>query len=219
MNLDDVTEAWRSNDVSQLWGVDTNLLHEVLRQEQATQQQRRRRMRHFVYAVNAVLLVTVVLFFAILIDPNQPEVFADRLTVWDYMLGGIGLAAVASISLALSGLRRSFETRDREFGDTLRDHLRRRIAHLDAQLKGERRFAITIMVSTLIAGKTIALLAGRIQHEPAAWSDMLWPSPIKLLLILGLFYLMFFRWIPAEQQHHVTRKRDLETVLRELDTE
>ena len=71
MNLDDVMGAWRSHDLSPLFGVDKTLLHQVLRQEQAKLEKQRRRARWFMYVVNAVLLIMAALFFAILIDPTS----------------------------------------------------------------------------------------------------------------------------------------------------
>ena len=93
MNLDDVTEAWRSKDLSQLYGVDKTLLHQMLRQERAKLEKQRRTMRWFMYAVNAMLLICAALFFAILIDPHQPPEFSARVVVWDYVVGIVGVAA------------------------------------------------------------------------------------------------------------------------------
>jgi hypothetical protein len=64
--------------------VDKSLSQQMLRQEQAKLEKQRRRARWFMYVVNAVLLIMAALFFAILIDPNQPATFPARLTVWDY---------------------------------------------------------------------------------------------------------------------------------------
>ena len=217
MNLDEVTEVWRSKDLSELYGVDKTLLHQVLQQEQANLERQRRTMRWFMYAINAFLLIIVALFFTILIDPHQPPEFSARVVVWDYVVGLVGLAAVVTVTGALLALRRSHEARERDFGDSLRDHLRRRIALFDADLANERRLALTMMVAVLTAGRAISILAGRIKHVPVPWPELVWPSPIKIVLILGFFYLLLFRWVPRERQRNVQRKRQLETLLKELD--
>ena len=217
MNLDELTAVWRAQDLSPLYGVDKALLHQVLRQEQAKLEKQRRRVRWFMYVVNAVLLITAGLFFAILIDPNQPPTFSARLVVWDYVVGVVGVAATVTIAGALFALRRSHEARERGFGDSLRDHLRRRIAHLDAEVTSERRLALTLVAAILISGTAISILAGRIQHVPVPWSEIVWPSPFKTVLILGFFYLMLFRWMPREREQNVQRKRQLEALLKELD--
>ena len=217
MNLDDVMAAWRSQDLSPLYGVDKTLLHQVLRQEQAKLEKQRRKMRRFMYVVNAFLLITAGLFLAIMIDPNQPPTFSARLIVWDYVVGGVGVAAAVTIAGALFALRRSHQARERGFGDSLRDHLRRRIAHLDAEVTGERRLALTMVAAMLICATAISIVSVRIKHVPVPWSETVWPSPFAIVLILGFFYLLLFRWMPRERQHNVQRKRQLEALLKELD--
>ena len=217
MNLDDVTEVWRSKDSSQLYGVDKTLLHAMLRQEQAKLEKQRRRMRWFMYVVNAVLFITALLFLAIMIDPNQPPTFSARLIVWDYVVGGVGLAAAVTIAGALFALRRSHQAREQGFGDSLRDHLRRRIAHLDAEVTGERRLALTMVAATLICATAISIVSGRIQHMPVPWSEIISPSPFAIVLILGFLYLLLFRRMPREREQNVQRKRQLEALLKELD--
>lgn len=217
MTLDDVMEVWRSDDWSQLYGVDKTLLHQMLRQEQAKLEKRRRRMNGLVYVVNFFLLITAALFFAILIDPNQPPSFSARVVVWDYVVGIVGVAAAVTIAGVLFALRRSRQAREEGFGDSLRDHVRRRIAQLDAEVTEDRRLALTIVVAMLVCVTAISMLSGRISHEPVPWSEMTWPSPFAMVLILGFFYLLLFRWIPRERQHNVHRKRQLEALLKELD--
>ena len=217
MNLDEVTEIWRSKDLSQLYGVDKTLLDLMLRREQAKLEKQRRRARWFVSVMNAVLLITAGLFFAILIDPNQPPVFSARLVVWDYVVGVVGVAATLVLAGTLFVARRSQQAREQGFGDSLRDHLRRRIAELDAEATGERRLGLTMVAAMLICVTAISILEGRIRHVPVPWSEIVWPSPFSIVLILGFLYLLFFRWMPRERQQKLSRKRQLEALLKELD--
>ena len=217
MKLDDVMEGWRSQDASTFYGVDKTLLHQALRQEQATLEKQRRMARRGGYVGSAVLLITAVLFFAILIDPNQPTVFSARLGVWDYVVGVVGVAAAVTIAGAVFALRRSHQACERAFGDSLRDHLRRRIAQLDDVAAVERRLGFITLVAGLIAAAAISIVGQRIKHVPVPWSEMDWPSPFALVLILGFFYLLLFRWMPREGQRYLSRKRQLEALLKELD--
>jgi hypothetical protein len=217
MNPDELTEVWRSQDLSPLYGVDKSLLHQMLRQEQAKLEKQRRKARWFVYVMNTVLLIIAGLFFAILIDPNQPATFSARLSVWDYVVGVVGVAAAVILAGALFAARRSRQAREQGFGDSLRDHLRRRIAQLDAAAAGERRLVLTSVVTMLICATAISILGGRIRHVPVPWNEIVWPSPFKIVLILGFLYLLFFRWMPREWQRRLSRKRQLETLLKELD--
>jgi len=217
MNLDDLTEVWRSQDLSPLYAVDKDLLHQVLRQEQAKLEKWLRRTRWFMIVVTAVLLINAALFLAIMIDPHQPPTFSARFIVWDYVVGGVGVAAALTLAGALYVARRSRLAREQGFGDSLRDHLRRRIAQVDAEATGERRLGLTVVVTTLICATAITIVSGRIQHVPVPWSEIVWPSPFAIVLILGFVYLLFFRWIPRERQRHLSRKRQLEALVKELD--
>jgi MFS family permease len=217
MNLDDVMEGWRSHDASTFYGVDKTLLHQALRQEQATLEKQQRWARRGGYVGSAALLITAGLFFAIMIDPNQPPTFAARLSVWDYVVGVVGVAAAVTIAGAVFALRRSHQARERGFGDSLRDHLRRRIAQLDDEATVERRLGFIALVAGLIAAAAISIVSDRIKHVPVPWSEIDWPSPFAIVLILGFFYLLLFRWMPRERQRYLSRKRQLETLLKELD--
>jgi hypothetical protein len=217
MNSDELTKVWRSQDLSPLYGVNKSLLQQMLRQEQAKLEKQRRRARRFMYVVSAVLLIMAGLFFAILIDPNQPATFSARLTLWDYVVGVVGIAAAVILGSALFAAGRSQQAREQGFGDSLRDHLRRRIAQLDAEAAGERRLALTTVVTALICATAISILEGRIRHVPVPWNEIVLPSPFKVVLILGFLYLLFFRWMPQKWQRHLSRKRQLETLLKELN--
>jgi hypothetical protein len=75
-----------------------------------------------------------------------------------------------------------------------------------------------IVVTILICATAVSILSGRISHVPVPWSEMCgWPSPFKVILILGFLYLLFFRWMTREWQRLLSRKRQLETLLKELD--
>jgi len=217
MNLDDLTKVWRSQDLSPLYGVDKDLLHQALRREQAKLEKRLRRASWFMTVVTAFLFINAALFFAILIDPNQPPVFSARLTVWDYVVGVVGVATALILAGVLFVARRSRQAREQGFGDSLRDHLRRRITQLDNASTGERRLALIIVAATLICAKAVSILAGRIRHVPVPWSEIVWPSPFWIVLGFGFLYLLFFRWIPRGRQRNLSRKRQLEALLKELD--
>jgi hypothetical protein len=211
-----LTEVWRSQDLSPLYGVDKDLLHQVLRQEQAKLEKRLRRARWFMIVVTAFLFINAALFLAIMIDPNQPPTFSARFIVWDYVVGGVGVAAALTVAGALLTARRSRQAREQGFGDSLRDHLRRRIAQLDNAATGERRLTLIIVAATLICATAISIVSGRISHVPVPWSEIVWPSPFLIVLVFGFLCLLFFRWIPREQRN-VSRKRQLEALLKELD--
>ncbi|MEO8316250.1 MAG: hypothetical protein ABI645_15820 [Pseudomonadota bacterium] len=217
MKLDDVMEGWRSQDASTFYGVDKTLLHQALRQEKAALEKQQRMTRRGGYVGSAILLITAGMFLAIMIDPNQPPIFAARFGVWDYIVGVVGVVAAVTIAGAMFALRQSHRAHERGFDDSLRDHLRRRIAQLDDEATVESRLGFIVLVAGLIAAASISIVMDRIKHVPVPWSDIGWPSPFAILLILGFFYLVLFRWMPRERQRYLSRKRQLEALLKELD--
>jgi MFS family permease len=217
MNLDELMAVWKSQDTAPLHDMNKTLLHQALRQDEAELQKVMRIARRIIYVVSAFLFLNAALFLAIMIDPNQPTTFSARFIVWDYVVGGIGVAAAVTMAGAWFVAYRSWLAREQGFGDSLRDQLRRRIAQLDAEATGARRLELITVAATLICGTAIHIVAGRIKHVPVPWSEIAWPSPFWIILILGFLYLLFFRWLPRERQRNLSRKRRLEALLKELD--
>jgi uncharacterized BrkB/YihY/UPF0761 family membrane protein len=210
MNLDDVMGAWRSHDLSPLFGVDKTLLHQVLRQEQARAEKRLRRMGWFMNVVIVFLFITAVLFLAIMIDPKDDDV----LVVWDYVVGVVGVAAAIVLASAMFALRRSRRVREQGFDDSFRDHLRRHISQLDDESAGERRLALIVVAATLVCGAAISIAGHRINDVP--WGEFDW-SPFPSVFILLFTCLLLFRWVPRARRRNVGRKRQLEALLKELE--
>ena len=212
MNLDDVIEGWRSQDASTLYGVvDKTRLHQVLRQEQAKleKQSRRGTWVGYVFGV-APLLITSGLFLAIMFQPN----YDDVLIVWNYLVGVVGVAASIVVWGTLFARRRSQRAHEQGFGDSLRDHLRRRIAQLDYETTGGRRLALITLAAGLICAWAIPIAQQRIAHVPVPYSDFYW-SPLPIVLIFGFIYLLSQRSAPRERT--LSRRRQLEALLKELD--
>lgn len=217
MNLDDMIEGWRSQDASTLYGVvDKNRLHQVLRQEQATldKQSRMGLWGGYVFGV-APLIISSGLFLAIMLQPNDDHV---RI-VWDYIVGVAGVAAAIVVAWTLFTLRQSQRTRDQGFGDSLRDHLRRRVAQIDDALR-ERRLALITLAAGLVCAVAIPVAQYRIGDVPVPYSEMDWPSPVLTVVVLGLLCLELLWWAPRRlRRKNLPRRRQLEAMLKELDGE
>jgi uncharacterized BrkB/YihY/UPF0761 family membrane protein len=212
MNLDDVMGAWRSHDLSPLFGVDKTLLHQVLRQEQARAEKQLRRIRWFMNVVTVFLLITAALFLAIMIDPKDDDV----LVVWDYVVGVVGVAAAVVLAGALVALHRSRRAREQGFDDSFRDHLRRQLSELANEAAGERRLAFIVVAATLVCGAAVSIAGHRINDVP--WGEFDW-SLFPSVLILLFTWLLLFWWVPRARRRHLPRKRQLEALLKELDGE
>jgi MFS family permease len=214
MNLDEVMEIWRSQDLSPLHGVGNTLLHQMLRQEQAKSEKRRRRMMWVAYAGSALLLGMTGLFLAIMFEAQ----YNDVRIVWDYVVGVAGLAAAIVVAWTLLALRRSRLARERAFGDSLRDDLRRRIASLDYDATRGRRLALITAAAGLIDMWAIPIVEKRIAHVPVPYDQFYW-SPLPIVLIFAFIYLSsMWGWrYGRERRKYLARKRELEALLKELD--
>ena len=214
MNLDEVMEIWRSQDLSPVHGVGHTLLHQMLRQEQAKRKKQNRRMRWVGYAGSAILLITAGLFLAIMFEAQ----YNDVRIVWDYVVGGLGLAAAIVVAWILFALRRASQARSRRFGDSLRDHLRHRLAQLDYDATGGRRLALITAAAGLICVWAIPIVEKRIRHVPIPYDQFYW-SPLPIVLIFAFIFLSSaWGWgYGRERRKYVARKRQLEALLKELD--
>lgn len=209
MNLDDLMEVWRSQDATALHGVDKTLLHLALRQEQAKLQKQRRIERWFIYVMSALLVAAMGLFLGIMIYPQDDDV----LIVWDYAVPVVGAAAALVMAGAMYAIRRTQAAREQDFGESLRDQLRRRIAQLDDQATRELRLTLVGAVAAAICGMAIDVASRRI-NDVAYNED--WP------ILLGLIFLCAFslghrRRRRSVQRDILPRKRRLEALLKELD--
>jgi hypothetical protein len=214
MNLDEVIDGWRSQDASTFYGVvDKTRLHQVLRQEQAKleKQSRRATWGGYIFGV-APLLISSGLLLAIMFQPN----YDDVLIVWDYVVGIVGVAASIVVAVTLSALRRAQRAHEQGFGDSLRDQLRRRIAQIDYEATDGRRLTSITLAAGLICAWAIPVAQQRIAHVPVPYSEFHW-SPLPIVLIFGFIYLLSRRSAPRERK--LSRKRQLDALLKELDGE
>ena len=214
MNLDDVIEGWRSQDASTIYGVvDKARLHQLMREQQAKLEKQWRGERWVMYVAMALFLGTSMQILAIMIYPYDDDV----LIVWDYFVGVVALAAAVTLAGAMYTLIRTRQLREQGFGDSLRDHLRRRLAQLDDAAKGETRVGFTCLVAGLIF--CWAMPAGQDRIHAVPWSEIFVPSPVVLALLVGFLGWVFFRSIPRSRRQTLARKRHLEALLKELEGE
>jgi hypothetical protein len=213
MNLDDVIEGWRSQGTSTFYGVvDKTQLHQLLQQKQTKLEKQWRGERWAMYAASALFLIVSGLNLANIIYPADDDVV---LIVWDYVVGVVGVAAAITLVGAMLALLRIRQAREQGFGDSLRDHLRRRLAQLDDEATGESRVAFITLVAGLIFMWAIPTASERFNDVP--WSEIYLPSPLVIILILGFLCWVFFRSMPRSRQRTLSRKRQLEALLKQLD--
>ena len=207
MNLDELMEVWRTQDATALHAVDKTLLHLALRQEQAKLQRQRRLERWFIYVVSALLVAAMGVFLAIMIHSHDNDV----LIVWEYAVPVVGAAAALVLAGAMYAIRRSQTAREQDFGESLRDQLRRRIAQLDDQATRELRLTLVGSVAAAICGTAFYVATRRINNVNDEW-------PILVgLIFLCAFSLGHKRRRRSVQLDILPSKRRLEALLKELD--
>ena len=210
MTLDEVMDGWRAQDASPFYGVDKTVLHQVLQQEQAKLEKQWRAERWVMIAASALFVFVAGLIL------NMIYSAGGVLIGWEYAVAVIGVAAGIVLAGALFGILRIRRAREQGFGDSLRDHLARRIAQLHDEATHESRLGFITLVAGVIFMWAYPFVSQRVN---APHADAAWPSPIAIVLILGLFCWVFFRSMPSGRQQKVSRKRQLEALLKDLDSQ
>ena len=211
MNLDDLMEAWRSQDAAPLHGIDETLLQLALRQDQAKLQKARRIERWITCVMSAVLVAVMAVFLFIMIYDNDPR------TDWDFAIPIVGAAAALLWGGAMYVSHRPQALRERSFGESLRDQLNRHIAQLDYQATRVVRLASVLVTALppLVCATAIILAGWRINNEPFS-DEWVW-------IVGGIFVCAIGSVAGVWQQRRsmerdfLPRKRRLEALLKELD--
>jgi hypothetical protein len=128
MNLDDVLDAWRSQDQAPLYGVDERRLQQALRDEEA---KRRRGLvieARITYGIAALMFAGLALVFALMLSDDDPR------TWWDFLILTLGVAAAVFAAANLYIGRTRLALRERDFGASLHHELGRHLALLDYEL-------------------------------------------------------------------------------------
>ena len=208
MNLDDVLDAWRSQDQAPLYDVDGDRLQQTLREEEA---KRRRGLvveARLTYGLAALALAGLAFVFALMLFDDDPR------TWWDFVIVTLGVAAAVFAAANLYIGRRRLALRERHFGASLHDELGRHVALLDYELSRTWRVsAITrTMLPFYLCTLALYLAIWRINNEPFKWGTDGFP-------ILAMGGAMWYgAWIARHAaQDMLPRKRRLEELLEKLD--
>ena len=209
MNLDDLMAVWRTQDAAPLHGVNKTLLHLALRQEEAKLQKERRNERWLIYFVSVGFMVGTAFFLGIL-------VYHQRLTGWDLALLIVGLTAAFLSGWAMYVNHRTQTLREQEFGESLREQLKRRVAQLEGQTTSARR--TSVLITILMGGvcPTVILLGGwRLNGKSISDDGYMLVTLILLCVWSGISGVLELR--RSVKRDILPRKRQLEELLKELD--
>lgn len=140
----------------------------------------------------------------------------NKMTGWDLVVPLIG-AVAALISVRAMYLNHRAQTqRERRFGDSLRDQLKRSIAQVDDQMTNARR--TTLLVLVLMGGicpTAILLLSWRVNQKPISDDGYM----LVTTILLCVWSVGSGVWEIRRQVKHdiLPRKHRLEALLKELD--
>lgn len=143
MDFDQMMEAWKAQDERPLYGVNGDLLRLVLRNEQAGIRRALRWDQWTTYTVGGVMAaVAVVSLWAFL------HFRGLSLQAVLALSAGVGATALWIGALWLSRRRQS--VREREFGSTLQDEVRRNLSLIDYRLSQVGRWSNLLLWSAPI---------------------------------------------------------------------
>src|SRR5688572_26260078 len=138
MDLDEMFETWRNQDKVPLYGVKRDLLRLEVPREQADLQRSLRRNTWGVYwASLGTSVAWVAVRFALLFAAVSAGDMAR--SPWDDVARGIAIVAMLVSAGAYWASRRRQALYERDFGNSLREEIRRDVARVDCQLSRSGR--------------------------------------------------------------------------------
>jgi len=143
MTYEEMLEVWRAQDETPRYSVNSGLLQAVVEQEQ-TGLRRKFGWDWFVpvmlwFVAGAMLAVIVALLF-VLASLGQLTPIA-----WDYVATGIAIGAMLLWPVAFWAGYRRRPPRERDFGNSLQEEIRRNLSWVDDQLSRHGRLATSLL--------------------------------------------------------------------------
>jgi hypothetical protein len=209
MDLDEVLATWRTQDKEPLYGVNRDLLQLVMQHEQADLRRELRWDQWGTYGVSALLLTFTAFAFAAIYYDDDPR------TVWDYVAASVAALAVGEGVLALWLSRKRQAMRERGFGNSLREEIRRNLSLVDYQLSrgGRRDMALLTAAPITLAGVLLYWLAIQLNNNPFGWLDV---GVIVFIMVLPSVWSVIDTSRRTEQEL-LPRRRRLSELLETLN--
>jgi hypothetical protein len=163
MNFDDVLKTWRTQDEKPLYGVNRDLLRLVVQHEETDLRRGLRREQWAVYLGSAVLLGYSGIFLLAFIFHHGGLGTA---------VAGIGTAVILAGAGAFWLSRRRQAQRERGFGNSLREEIRRSLSLIDYQFSRQGRFgsALLAVAPIMVGAGVVSFLSFQINTHPDEWA-------------------------------------------------
>lgn len=162
MNLDEMITTWRAQNETPLYGINRDLLQLVIQHEQADIRRQLRLENWTFYGTSAFMLALLILFFPAIYFDDDPR------TAWDYVAAGLGTLAILIGASSLWVSRKRQAMRERGFGNSLREEIRRNLSLIDYQLSLTGRWEGTLVsvAPITLAACLLYWLIIQINNEP-----------------------------------------------------
>jgi len=206
MNLDQMMDAWRTQDERPLYGVNRDLLQLVLRHERADVRRSMRKAQWVTYVTGAALALFAGFWLWVLSFKDEPAVYT--------VLGAVCVGTFALWVIALWVSRRRQFLRERSFGDTLQDEIRRNLSLVEYQLSFGGRISSALLWSAPpLAGSMMlnGLIAGINHKSPSAFDAGL------PLVVVGSIVLIAWAGSSAARKKLEPRRERLRELLESLN--
>lgn len=206
MDFDQMIEAWKSQDDKPLYGVNRDVLLLALRREQADIRRALRREHWTTYVAGTTMagLAGAVLWWFL----------NHRGSGLHSLAAAVGVAAFALWVGALWRSRRRQAARERDFGNTLREEVRRNLSLVDYQLSQVGRWSTTMLWSApvLIGSALTFWLILEINDNTDLWFE----AGFIAFLVVSVAFTTYEASRQAKQQI-LPRKQRLTELLEMLD--
>lgn len=218
MNLEEVMAVWQSQDSTPLHTVDKTQLELALRQDDVKLRKARRIERAVIYALSAGMVLGMAFVLANMIMLMVYRDDRNGLTGWDVVLPAVGAVAAWICARAVYVGHQAQTRREQRFGDSLRDHLNRRVAQLDYLATTFHRTTLQVLVLlTGIGPITLLFALARMNEKPISDDGYM----VVWLSALCVFGVAAGVWSVRQQTRDVVlpQKRRLEALLKDFDGE
>jgi hypothetical protein len=165
MDFDQMMDAWRAQEQKPLYGVNRDLLQLVLRHEQASIRRSLRNEQWIAYIAGTALALFAGFWLWVLTYKYEPVLFTF-----------VGAASVGTFALWAGALwvsRRRQVLRERGFGNTLQEEVKRNLSLVEYQLSNGGRWSSSLFwsVPPLLGATLLYWLIAGINHRTLSSSD------------------------------------------------
>jgi hypothetical protein len=165
MNFDQIMATWKTQDEAPLYGVNRDLLQLVLQHEQSKIRRALRWEMWIAYLVGAGMTAFAGFWLWVAIYRGEP--------LLDAVAAGVGTGAFALWAGAFWLSRKRQARRERSFGNTLQEEVRRNLSLVNYQLSIGGRWGSVLLWSTLPVGGAALIywLMAEINKNTDFWRD------------------------------------------------